>query len=265
MKTKKCFLCKKTFEKDIRYSVSQWNKAKFCSRKCSGKARRIEDEHKDRGERHRRKRGMLKQGSTEYRKRISETTRIGMQNPSVKEKLHQNRQPLKDGHKAKISDKLVGKEPKNLYSSFFKQNKYHSKHGWIEIGGKKHFMKSIWERNYARYLQWLKEKGEIKDWQYESQIFVFEKIQFGNRSYKPDFKVIENDGSYCWHEVKGFMSPASKTKLKRMAKYYPKEEIVLIDEEQYRALSSQLRKLIPNWEVDRNVVRSRDWKLTIVK
>jgi hypothetical protein len=29
----------------------------------------------------------------------------------------------------------------------------HSLQGWLELGGKRYYMKSIWERNIARYLE----------------------------------------------------------------------------------------------------------------
>lgn len=214
-------------------------------------------QYKNRGEKYRRKKGMLKQGTKEFKERISETTKKAMYRPEVQEKIRRKRKPLSDAHKAKQSDKLVGKEPKNLWGEFWNSSSYRSKRGWIEIGGKKIFMKSIWERNYARYLQWLKEHKQIKDWEYEPKVFLFEKIQFGNRTYKPDFKVTENNNSYHWDEVKGWMDDKSRVKLKRMAKYFPEEKVNIIDEGQYRALSKQLRRLVPDWEIDRNV--KRDW------
>jgi hypothetical protein len=82
-----------------------------------------------------------------------------------------------------------------------------------------------------------------------AEAFQFDTIKKGNRSYIPDFKIINNDGSIEYHEVKGYMDAASKTKLKRMAKYYPEIKIVLIDSPVYRELHKQLKNLIPNWEL----------------
>lgn len=200
---------------------------------------------------------MAKRGSNEWKKNISVGTKKAMKRKSVQAKIRKQRKPLSKKHRGKISRALEGKEPKNLFKEFHKSNKYHSKHGWIEIGGKRYYMKSIWERNYARYLQWLKEQGEIKEWEYECKIFYFHKISVGNRTFKPDFKVTENDGSYHWDEVKGWMDARSKTKLNRMARYYPKEEVNIIGKEEYYTLSKQVKNLVPEWEVDRNVWR--DW------
>jgi len=114
------------------------------------------------------------------------------------------------------------------------------KAGWREIGGKRNFYRSRWEANYARYLEWLKTLGEITEWQHEPETFWFEAIRRGVRSYKPDFRVWEK-GSSCLHEVKGWMDDRSRTCLKRMAKYYPGEKVVLIDGRQYMGL-------IEGWE-----------------
>ena len=44
-------------------------------------------------------------------------------------------------------------------------------------------------------------------------------------------------------------------KLNRMKKYFPKEEIVLVEQGDYRNLSKQCRGLVSGWEVDLNMVR----------
>ena len=103
-----------------------------------------------------------------------------------------------------------------------------ARQGWREIAGEKYYFRSSWEANYARYLQFLKEKGQIKEWLHEPQTFWFENIKRGTRSYLPDFKVIRNNDSHYWVEVKGYMDNKSNTKLKRFKKYYPNEEMHLI-------------------------------------
>jgi hypothetical protein len=96
-----------------------------------------------------------------------------------------------------------------------------TKAGWREIGGKRNYYRSMWEANYARYLEYLKRHHLIMDWEYEPVTFWFESIKRGVRSYKPDFRVTDSDGAVVYHEVKGFMDTKSATKLKRMSKYYP--------------------------------------------
>jgi hypothetical protein len=121
------------------------------------------------------------------------------------------------------------------------------KAGWREIADRRHYFRSRWEANYARYLQWLKERGDILEWEYEPETFWFEKIRRGVRSYLPDFRVHELNGSKPLHEVKGWMDARSKTTLKRMAKYHPQETIILIREKDYKALS-RFSALIGGWE-----------------
>ena len=112
-----------------------------------------------------------------------------------------------------------------------------TKKGWREFpNGKKYFFRSKWEMNYAKYLQFLKENGNIKEWTYEEDTFWFNAIKRGVRSYTPDFKVTENNGTIIYHEVKGWMDDKSKTKLSRMKKYYPDVKMKLVDEKCYNQI-----------------------------
>lgn len=122
------------------------------------------------------------------------------------------------------------------------------KAGWREIGDKRNYYRSKWEANYGRYLQWLKEQGEILDWEHEPETFWFEAIKRGVRSYLPDFRVTENDGSTLLHEVKGWMDARSKTTIKRMAKYHPQETLIVIREKQYKEIGKKVSALIEGWE-----------------
>jgi hypothetical protein len=103
------------------------------------------------------------------------------------------------------------------------------------------YFRSIWEANYARFMNYLNIK-----WEYETKTFWFEKIKRGTRSYTPDFYLPDSNE---YHEVKGWMDPKSLTKLKRMAKYYPDVKIVIIGKEWFQAANKQgLCRLIPGWE-----------------
>lgn len=121
------------------------------------------------------------------------------------------------------------------------------KSGWREIGEKKHYFRSRWEANYARYLQWKKENKEIKEWQYEVDTFWFENIKRGVRSYKPDFKVFPLDGEPYYDEVKGWMDARSKTTLSRMKKYYPDIKVNIIDKKIMNNLKNY-GYIIKGWE-----------------
>lgn len=120
------------------------------------------------------------------------------------------------------------------------------KKGKITIGENTFFARSSWEANIAAYFEFLKNNKDIRDWEHEPKTFWFLEIKRGVRSYLPDFKIYKNDGSYYWVEVKGWMDAKSKTKLKRMNKYYPKEELDLIDAKRYNQIKKQ-SSIIPNW------------------
>lgn len=119
---------------------------------------------------------------------------------------------------------------------------------WRTIGGVRAFFRSRWEANYARWLELLRASGKIRSWEHEPETFWFEGIRRGVASYKPDFRVTRLDGSVEYHEVKGWMTPRSKTALKRMAKYHPSVKLVVVDKTQYARLQRDVRRVVPGWE-----------------
>jgi len=207
--SKICPQCKKVFR-------GQRQTSQFCSRKCGYKSKKGKPLSKE-------------------RKKI---IRDSMAKLEVREKLrilnHRPRAPQSLEHRKKTSDRLSGKMPVNLARAGRFGN---IQRGWFRVNGRRMFFKSKWKANYALYLAFLKKQRQIKNWQYEPDVFIFHKIQFGTRSYRPDFKVTNSFGDIEYHEVKGWMDAQSKTKLRRMAKYYPKIKIVLIDSTKMKELS----------------------------
>ena len=116
--------------------------------------------------------------------------------------------------------------------------------GKYNINGKDIFFRSLWEANYALYLDFLIKQDEIIKWEFEPETFWFEKIKRGVRSYKPDFKVYNKDKTIEYHEVKGWMDSKSKTKLNRMRIYYPEIKIVLIDQKRYKSIKKSMGKIL---------------------
>lgn len=148
-------------------------------------------------------------------------------------------------HRQMLSDrasKLMNIRQKSPSGNIYSRGKK----GTITIGGKTFFARSSWEANIAAYYQFLKENGDIKDWEHEPKTFWFEKIKRGVRSYLPDFRITENNGKQKYVEVKGYMDAKSKTKIKRFAKYYPKEELILIQSKEYNSIKKN-KSLIKNW------------------
>jgi len=122
------------------------------------------------------------------------------------------------------------------------------KQAWRMFGGRRIYFRSSWEANVGRYLQWQKERGEIKDWLHEPKTFWFDGVKRGCVTYLPDFKVIKLDGTHEWLEVKGYMDSKSKTKISRFRKFFPNEKLSILDSKWYKLNSKKLSLIIPGWE-----------------
>ena len=118
--------------------------------------------------------------------------------------------------------------------------------GTVTIGGKTFFARSSWEANIGAYFEFLKNMGNIVDWRHEPKTFWFNGVRRGVVSYLPDFEITENSGVVKYVEVKGYMDARSRTKLKRMKKYYPEVVVELIDKKRYAEIACKSR-FIKNW------------------
>lgn len=125
--------------------------------------------------------------------------------------------------------------------------------GTYAVGDREIYFRSKWEVNYALYLQWLKEQGQIKDWIYEPKPrYEFITYEFSDKNkerpkvlglgYLPDFKVINNDDTFYLVEVKGYKQ--GMVKLKRMKKMYPDIRIELIEAGDIKELQNKVGKLL---------------------
>lgn len=254
IKRGKCFICSNCGKEDIyRYpcEIKKGYQRVYCSKQCSNKSieKRNLISKKMRG----------KKMSQETKNKLSQYTKEKSSNwkggkPKCKEcKKEVNfRSTYCLNHKHKLwtkehwesawagSRKRVGIMPANMKEKGAWSN---IKSGHYMINGISKFFRSKWEANYALYLDYLKKQKQIKNWEFEPDVFIFHKIKFGTRSYRPDFKVTANNGTIEYHEVKGYMDSQSKTKLKRMKKYYPQIKIILIERKQYEALKKWERLL----------------------
>lgn len=79
------------------------------------------------------------------------------------------------------------------------------------------FLRSAWEANVYRVLQ-----AQHANFLYEPKVFSFTEfgIKHGTTSYTPDFYMTD---TCCWIEVKGYLKPEDKVKLRRFKKFYPAE------------------------------------------
>ena len=137
-----------------------------------------------------------------------------------------------------------------LGQRYSKQNRKSAtwKAAWREIGGVRKYYRSAWEANYARFLEWLKARGEIQRWEHEPKTFWFKGIRRGCVSYLPDFRVTKKNGDIEYYEVKGWMDARSVTKIARMAQYHPTVKLVVIDGKAYRRLAQAVGRIVPGWE-----------------
>lgn len=119
---------------------------------------------------------------------------------------------------------------------------------WVEIADKRIFARSKWEANYARFLQFMKEKGLIKDWTHEPRTWYFDGLKRGTNNYKPDFEIVHIGGEFEVHEVKGYMDSKSATKLKRMGIYYPFVKVRVIDSEWFKNNNKKGQAFVKGWE-----------------
>ncbi len=114
--------------------------------------------------------------------------------------------------------------------------------GEYQVGERYLYFRSKWEANYALYLQMLKENGDIKDWTYEPQPYYEFPIKHGATRYLPDFRVDTQNGDFYLVEVKGFTQ--GMVKIRRMAKYFPKIRIEVVDAKGYAQLKKKLGKAL---------------------
>lgn len=190
-------------------------------------------------------RGMLGKKQTDYCRQQSsirgrELVAAGkhhFQEPRTRKQLQAQAERMKE--------RLV-KFPTSIYSS--------ARRGYRDDLGQI-FFRSRWEANYARYLNLLVAQGKIAKWEFEVDTFWFEAVRRGTRSYTPDFKIYGTDGRIWYEEVKGWMDKKSATKLKRMKKYHPTVEVILVTVKEYTAIEKEFGKVLPHWEFKEKPLR----------
>ncbi len=125
---------------------------------------------------------------------------------------------------------------------------WHSKHNKHPNGHKSGprkdlnniFFRSRWEANFARYLNYIGAK-----WQFEPKTFQFIGETKGVISYLPDFYLPKLK---LYVEIKGHMDSRSRSKLKKMEKYYPDVEVYIIMKKEYDEIQNEYANKIDNWE-----------------
>lgn len=101
----------------------------------------------------------------------------------------------------------------------FYQQKY--KNTKVYVDGMKFDSKA--ESLYYLELKTKKSIGVIKDFEPQPKTYLSK----ANILYKPDFKIINNDDSFYYVDVKGMQTPVFKLKL-RLWKAYKEEKLILV-------------------------------------
>lgn len=108
--------------------------------------------------------------------------------------------------------------------------------------------RSAWEANWARYLERLRQVGDVTSWEYEPEAFPLA----GGRFYTPDFRVFHSGfREPTYHEVKGRLDAHARRVLRAMAERYPRVRLVLIDRATYERVEREVGRAIPGWEFRR--------------
>lgn len=100
-----------------------------------------------------------------------------------------------------------------------------------------HYVRSSWEANYARFLNY---KGIA--YEYEPNTFSLVRSDGTKTTYTPDFFIGH------WVEVKGFWRDDAIEKVKLFLEQYPNEKLEIVDKPVYKEIEKVYKKLIPSWE-----------------
>lgn len=140
------------------------------------------------------------------------------------------------------------------------KHKYGAYAGTREVDGKEIWFASRMEFNHYLYLRWLKEQGEIQDFQYQPKAFDFyerakerpdlwgEKELPLKRRYQADFFVIEKDGSCYYVETVGKLRRDHNRNFKLLRLLYPEVKLRVMDRTQYRNIEQSVSGIIKGWE-----------------
>lgn len=128
-----------------------------------------------------------------------------------------------------------------------------------------HRYRSIMERRWGLYLLFLGYRrwtGEGEPppglwYRYEGREWEFPGIKGTNYRYTADYECwpalpdplrpAAPAQSYVVYEVKGYMDPGSKVRLKRMAKHFPEVLVVVVDRGLFDMYTSGAAGVVPGW------------------
>ena len=129
------------------------------------------------------------------------------------------------------------------------------------VGGSEITFRSMGEYRWCVYCQLRKERGLIKDWFYEDEVLELVSRKFRDPiTYIPDFTVQTPDGSYEFHECKGWFTSKSATKLRLMADQYENPITLIFAAKPNRVQYNRAKHLEPHikriiWNANRDIFK----------
>lgn len=93
----------------------------------------------------------------------------------------------------------------------------------VLLGSKTYSFRTQGEYKLAKYLQLLQDTGHIKSWSYETTKFIFP-----DDSYLVDFDVRNNDDTFEYYELKGYITAKTRRNVKLLAKYRPEVRLTMV-------------------------------------
>ena len=112
-----------------------------------------------------------------------------------------------------------------------------AKRGYREDLG--HYVRSSWEADYARVLNYLSEPYE-----YEPKTFLLIDEDGTEMNYTPDFYLPQQDQ---WVEIKGFMRPLDQKKIDLFREQYPDHALSVVSATRFAEFELEFRDLVA-WE-----------------
>lgn len=137
--------------------------------------------------------------------------------------------------RAKLSRKMSGRG-----NHMFGRPTSHTRGGFREDLG--HYVRSSWEADYARILNYLGEP-----YAYEPKTFLLVRRDGSEMTYTPDF-YLPNKDEYV--EIKGFMRDLDQEKINLMAEQYPDICLTLVSSTKFAEFEMAYRDLVA-WECPR--------------
>lgn len=133
--------------------------------------------------------------------------------------------------------------------------------GRVQIGDTFNYYRSLWEYNYACYLEFMVRRNQFKRWEHEPERYCFkDKYKRPPYDYLPDFRVTTLSGYFEFHEVKGWMNGKSRAKIKRFERHFPQFGKVIVRDKDWFKCNESVLKCSPGYMDLKTAQNLMDWQ-----